>query len=193
MTTTTQALRAITKNKAILQKLQEEVGCIGLNPEPGIENTRTMDFLCAVVNESLRLFNPFPLGSQATTPPSGVDVNGTYIPGNVDVWVPHKLLMTDPRYFPQGGEFIPERWLVGNEELLRDRKAFIPWSYGAHSCVGKHFGGLFTPPPLILSSLVLEARFSQASFQSNMSMLTPRFIRSAERDEGCYWEDCLDV
>lgn len=34
--------------------------------------------------------------------------------------------------------------------MLRDRKAFIPWSYGAHSCVGKHFGGCFPllhPPP----------------------------------------------
>lgn len=47
--------------------------------------------------------------------------------------------MTDPRYFPRGEEFIPERWLDGNEKLLRDRKAFIPWSYGAHSCPGKHF------------------------------------------------------
>jgi cytochrome P450 len=45
--------------------------------------------------------------------------------------------MTDERYFLKGEEFIPERWTEEWDEGILERKAFVPFGYGLHSCVGK--------------------------------------------------------
>jgi cytochrome P450 len=45
--------------------------------------------------------------------------------------------MTSERYFVKGEEFIPERWLEEGKDMVKEKKAFIPWGYGVHSCVGK--------------------------------------------------------
>jgi cytochrome P450 len=51
--------------------------------------------------------------------------------------IPHLALMIDERYFPRGKEFIPERWTEQWAEGVRERRAYIPFGYGVHSCVGK--------------------------------------------------------
>lgn len=38
--------------------------------------------------------------------------------------------------FPQPDEFIPERW-YSRPELIRDKRAFAPFSVGGRQCVGK--------------------------------------------------------
>lgn len=51
--------------------------------------------------------------------------------------------MRDERYFRNADEFVPERWLGTaseknkDEPAVLDRRAFIPFSYGPHVCVGK--------------------------------------------------------
>lgn len=46
--------------------------------------------------------------------------------------------MSDERYFPRAAEFLPERWLDGEgSELVRDRRAWIPFGYGSHACGGR--------------------------------------------------------
>lgn len=44
--------------------------------------------LNAVIDESLRLHPPVPSGLQRVTPPQGLMVGGTFIPGNTIVQVP---------------------------------------------------------------------------------------------------------
>jgi cytochrome P450 len=130
----TQTLRMLAKEPKILKKLQKEVDLL---PELNVETTKSCTYLAAVVNEALRLCNPLPSGAYAATPPSGVQVAGTSIPGNTQVIVSHLGLMTDERYFPKGEEFIPERWTGELDEGIVERKAFVPFGYGLHSCVGK--------------------------------------------------------
>ncbi|KAF7854777.1 hypothetical protein EAF04_010345 [Stromatinia cepivora] len=139
--TVTQILRALAKEPRILFKLQREIDelCItmGEGNEITIDSIRNLEYLNAVVNEGLRLYNPVPSGAHATTYPQGVEVEGIHIPGNVQVEMPHLVLMKDERYFPQSKEFIPERWTSERPELVKDRRAYIPFGYGVHSCVGK--------------------------------------------------------
>lgn len=54
----------------------------------------------------------------------------------MQVDVPSLALMTDPRYFEKPDEYIPERW-VDWIEGVKDKRAFFPFGYGAHSCVGR--------------------------------------------------------
>lgn len=138
ISTTTQILRILAKEKRVLKKLQDEIdGVVSEGKELTVQTTTNLSYLNAVVNEGLRLCNPLPTGIYAGTYPQGVTVAGTFIPGNVQVMIPHLALMTDERYFPKGWEFIPERWTGEWSEGVRERRAFIPFGYGVHSCVGK--------------------------------------------------------
>ena len=48
----------------------------------------SMPHLNGVINETLRLHPPIPSGGLRDTPPEGLDIAGTYIPGGVTVLVP---------------------------------------------------------------------------------------------------------
>ncbi|EMR83706.1 hypothetical protein ACHAP3_003026 [Botrytis cinerea] len=139
--TLTQAFRALAKEPRIFSKLQREIdeicSVMGKDKEITIDSIRNLEYLNAFVDEILRLYNPIPSGPHATTYPQGIEVEGVHIPGNVQVEMSHLVLMTDERYFPQGKSFIPERWTNERPELVRDRRAYIPFGYGVHSCVGK--------------------------------------------------------
>ncbi|KAI9651077.1 hypothetical protein NHQ30_001114 [Ciborinia camelliae] len=139
--TLVQTLRALSKEPRILSKLQSEIDnlCSTMDEDKNItiESIQNLEYLNAVVNEALRLYNPLPSGPSATTRPQGVEIANVHIPGNVQVNIPVLALMKDERYFPQGTEFIPERWTSENPELVKDRRAYIPFGHGVHSCVGK--------------------------------------------------------
>jgi cytochrome P450 len=136
--TLAQTFRVMAKESRIWKKLQKEIDDTCWNGGTlTVDSTKNLVYLNAVVNEALRLLNPLPSGVQATTSQDGVEINDVFLPGNIQVQIPHIVLMTDERYFPKGEEFIPERWTDERPELLLERKAFIPFGYGAHSCVGK--------------------------------------------------------
>jgi len=51
------------------------------------------------------------------------------------------ILYTDPRWFEQAEEFIPERW-SSQPELIHNKNAFSPFLIGSYSCVGKNLAFL---------------------------------------------------
>ncbi|KAH8658755.1 high nitrogen upregulated cytochrome P450 monooxygenase-like protein 2 [Tricladium varicosporioides] len=154
------AEKLISGEKSVLAKMQEEVDKIcERGEELTVESVKGAPYINAVVNEGLRLYNPAPSGIQAYTPPQGLEVAGMNIPGNVEVRVPHFTLLTDERYFPQGQRFIPERWTGEMPTLLSEnsRKAYIPFGYGAHSCVGKQLA--LNEMRIVLARIVREFNF----------------------------------
>lgn len=57
------------------------------------------------------------------------------------------IVKEDDDYFPDGKTFKPERWLRENKETLaRGTKstpfAYLPFGYGARSCIGRRFAEL---------------------------------------------------
>jgi tryprostatin B 6-hydroxylase len=56
------------------------------------ENIVNLDHLNAVIYETLRLHPPVPSLLQRTTPPEGITVEGTYVPGNATVSCPQYVL-----------------------------------------------------------------------------------------------------
>jgi cytochrome P450 len=72
--------------------------------------------------------------------PSGITVNGRFIPKGVDVGVPHHAIMRSPRYYKDPLEYRPQRWLpmeTPEEELRVARSAFCPFGIGPTGRVGK--------------------------------------------------------
>ncbi|KAH7166464.1 cytochrome P450 [Dactylonectria macrodidyma] len=98
-----------------------------------------LKYLQAVIDEGMRLHPAVPSGVQRMTPPQGLTIDGTFIPGNAIVQIPPYTLFRDPRYFGRPDEFLPERWTT-QPELVTDGSAFVPFSMGKYSCVGKQLG-----------------------------------------------------
>ncbi|KAK1148117.1 hypothetical protein N8T08_010756 [Aspergillus melleus] len=53
------------------------------------DNLTQIDILDAAINETLRLHPVLPSGTQRQTPPEGLKIGDTYIPGNINVQIPH--------------------------------------------------------------------------------------------------------
>lgn len=100
-------------------------------------NLAKFPYLNGVIREALRLNPPVAGGMMhRVTPPEGIMVAGTHIPGNVCVGVGAYEVQRDARYFGKPDEFIPERWM-GEGPLPFDRNANMVFSYGPYGCVGK--------------------------------------------------------
>jgi cytochrome P450 len=79
-----------------------------------------------------------PSGVSRETPPEGIQLpNGAYIPGKVHVWTPIHSIQRDARYFADPLSFLPERWTEEQADAVMDKRAFMPFSTGAYSCVGQ--------------------------------------------------------
>ena len=135
--TITALFTELAKNPDVQSALHDELrAAFSSVEEVTVEAIKTLPYLNACIDETLRLWPAVPGGARYCTPAGGVTIDGTYIPGLVGAKTSPELLMRDPRYFVDGPQYIPERW-TSRPELVKDRRAFIPFSYGPHSCVGK--------------------------------------------------------
>ncbi|KAF3384940.1 hypothetical protein F1880_002809 [Penicillium rolfsii] len=101
-----------------------------------------LPYIDAIINETLRLKPVVPSGQMRVTPPEGLFIDETWIPGNTIVVVPQWVLQRDARNFPRPLEFIPERWLDKELGLVLDDRAFFPFAIGHYACVGKQLAYL---------------------------------------------------
>ncbi|KAG7149456.1 Cytochrome monooxygenase FCK2 like protein [Verticillium longisporum] len=130
----------LTQNPTKCRKLQEEIDKYFADRD-GTDHASLakLPYLQACIDESLRLYPPIPSGLQRLTPPGGIRVENTFIPGDTIVQVPSYTLFRDQRVFPRPDEFVPERW-TSEPELVKDKGIFAPFSIGRYSCVGKQLG-----------------------------------------------------
>ncbi|KAF7556322.1 hypothetical protein G7Z17_g1549 [Cylindrodendrum hubeiense] len=97
------------------------------NKGPGHMALSKVKYLQAVIDEGMRLHPAVPSGVQRMTPPQGMQIDETFIPGNMIVQIPTYTVARDPRCFERPDEFIPERW-TSQPELVKDSSAFAPFS-----------------------------------------------------------------
>ncbi|KAA8893250.1 cytochrome P450 [Sphaerosporella brunnea] len=130
--------RELSLHPDVQEKLYQEIHAAAEAGPFDCQNTKNLPYLQAVIDETLRLWPPVPAGAQAQTGPAGATIAGRFVPPLTAVRVHHLALMSDDRYFPQGERFWPERWTESREDGVKDVRAFIPFSFGTHVCVGKH-------------------------------------------------------
>lgn len=51
--------------------------------------------------------------------------------------MPIHCIQRDPRYFAKPLTFLPERWTDEEPDAVIDKRAFMPFSFGAYNCVGQ--------------------------------------------------------
>jgi cytochrome P450 len=104
-----------------------------------------LPYLRAVMNETLRLHPAVPGGAHRRPPLNGRPgvIGDLVIPQGTTVQIPTWNVHRDPRYFwPHPETFWPERWLEDTKnttpEFRLNTTAYMPFSFGPTSCVGKH-------------------------------------------------------
>ncbi|KAJ5100598.1 cytochrome P450 [Penicillium angulare] len=123
----------IAKDPALQDSLRAE---LNEHSDLTAEQLAGLKLLNATINETIRLHPVVPSGMQRMTPPEGLQIGNTYIPGDVMVAMPMHTLFRDERVFEHPNEFKPERWTT-DPELIKDSAAFIPFGGGPYACVGK--------------------------------------------------------
>ncbi|KAJ5159798.1 uncharacterized protein N7482_006802 [Penicillium canariense] len=137
-TTFANVLYYLAIHPEVHQRLQREV-----DGAQGVHDYNTpLPYLEGVINETLRLKPVVPSGQPRVTPPEGLAIDETWIPGNTIMVVPQYLLQRDERNFARPLEFLPERWLEEGKGLVLDDRAFFPFSIGPYACAGKQLAYL---------------------------------------------------
>ncbi|KAE8420722.1 cytochrome P450 [Aspergillus pseudocaelatus] len=81
--------------------------------------------LNGIIYETLRIHSPVPSYIPRKTPPEGINIDGTHVPGNMNVSCP--------------------QWVIGRSEnrwylypkMIKERSAFAPFTTGPYTCIGK--------------------------------------------------------
>ncbi|KAL7041073.1 hypothetical protein ACKWTF_000618 [Chironomus riparius] len=144
---TLNTLYCLAKNPEKQEILRQEV--INILPDKNSkltpEKARNMPYLRAVVKESFRLF-PVVLGNVRMTT-KDIVISGYQVPANTHVAMQPVFDLTSEKLFPNGTQFLPERWLREQTEGCPRAGAtnpftFLPFGFGARSCVGKRIAEL---------------------------------------------------
>jgi len=105
---------------------------------PTYDMVRDLPYLQAVINEALRYHSTSGIGLPRQVPDDspGIHVHGHFFPAGTVLSVPtYTIHHSTEIWGPDASEFRPERW---EEPTARQKNAFIPFSHGPRSCVGRN-------------------------------------------------------
>ena len=117
-------------------------------------------YTTAVIKESLRMF-PVVTGVRAGAAGHSVrDATGHVFPTNgFLIWLNPHPLQRDPNLWPEAERFLPERWLVGQDDPLYPAKgAWQAFGHGPRNCIGQELAMLEMKVVLCLVVSRLEVR-----------------------------------
>jgi cytochrome P450 len=137
----------LSKNPSTMKLLREELESVfgsdaSTIPSMIASNANLLSklsYVTAVIKEAMRLF-PGASGIRRGIP--GVDLvdeDGTRYPTEgKTIWILHQELQRNPLYWKRPLEFLPERWLVGQDhELYPVKGAWRPFEFGPRNCIGQ--------------------------------------------------------
>ena len=157
------------KKRKLLEELDEadREGLLS-SPVSYKESTTHLRYLDAVLKEAMRLHPSIGLLLERTVPPEGATICGVDLPGGMSrprILAPYSAIMHgaghgeltsslpgtivginpwvlnyDARNFEKPEEFIPERWLEGDEAKLKQQETILNFNFGAGArfCMGKN-------------------------------------------------------
>ncbi|KAB8234093.1 cytochrome P450 monooxygenase ftmC [Aspergillus alliaceus] len=137
-TTLTTIVYELARRPLEVQKLRAELAVCttDANGEYAHENLTTLKQLNGVINETLRIHSPVPSYIPRKTPPEGIDIEGTHVPGNMNVFCPQWIISQSETVYQNAQDFIPERWYL-YPEMIKERSAYAPFTTGPYTCIGK--------------------------------------------------------
>jgi cytochrome P450 len=100
-------------------------------------------YLCAFVQEGLRMAPPVPAEPAREVQPGGTVVDGLFIPAGMRVSTGLYCMSYNKDIYPEPFRFRPERWIVGEdgsteESVEKSKEAQCAFLFGSRGCVGKN-------------------------------------------------------
>ncbi|KAK3933801.1 cytochrome P450 [Diplogelasinospora grovesii] len=130
----TAALYYLAKNQSAQQRLSEEVRSrFASYRGMTAEETASLPYLRAVIDEAMRMLPPSPLGGMRTSP--GMVIDGNYVPAGTEVFASYISLSRSGSYFQMPDTFMPERWADAHN--TDTKAASMPFSTGPRNCIGR--------------------------------------------------------
>ncbi|KAF5206881.1 Cytochrome p450 [Thalictrum thalictroides] len=133
------AMAELVNNPNMMQKAKEEVRkVVGKKNKVEEEDIQQMNYLKAVVKESLRLHPPaafIPMETATIT-----NVNGYHVPAKTKVYINTWSIQRDPKLWERPEEFIPERFSNSLINFSGQDFKYIPFGSGRRICPGISFG-----------------------------------------------------
>ena len=91
--TLTSIIHELLRNPDQITLLREELdSSVTDGADISHQKLQYLPHLNGIINESLRLHPPVGTALQRLTPPEGITVDGTYIPGSTTVWCPQYVI-----------------------------------------------------------------------------------------------------
>ncbi|KAI6168966.1 cytochrome P450 [Pisolithus thermaeus] len=136
----------LSQHPGVLKRLHAEVlSTVGSSRGPTYDDVREMKYMRAVINETLRLYNPVPFnGRTSTEAVVWPGVNGgppIYIPRNTRT--PFSIFLMHRRkdlWGPDADIFDPDRFIDERSKYLTSNPfIFLPFNAGPRICLGQQF------------------------------------------------------
>ncbi|KAM0695713.1 hypothetical protein Q7P36_004195 [Cladosporium allicinum] len=155
-----------------VKKLQAELDqALPSDNVPTHEQVKNLPYLDMCIQETLRIHSTSSQGLPRVVPPGpGVEIAGHHFPQGTVLSVPaYTMHHSKEIWGKDADEFRPERWEKVTE---RQRSAFIPFSYGPRSCVGRNVAEMEL-------SLIVSTVFRRYEFEPYQTVLETRegFLR----------------
>lgn len=141
-------LNWVLRTPGVIQKLQAELdAAIPASVRvPDYESVKNLEYVDHVIKETMRIHSTSSLGLPRLVPlatpenpsPRPIELLGHTFPPGTSLSVPSYTIHHSKEIWgPDADEFNPDRW--NNDRLTeRQKAAFIPFSYGPRSCVGRN-------------------------------------------------------
>lgn len=173
--TTAIALYQLAKNPTKLAELEEElaeaIAAGELSDPPKLEEVNHLRYLDAVVKETMRLSPTTDHGIWRVTPPGGIDIAGTYVPGGTVVEGNMTLIHKDKRTYGEDADtFNPNRWIEADDDKRRAmERAWFSFGAGKRICLGQNIALLEIKKLLPLLAMRFRIRLVDPSYELKLS------------------------
>ncbi|KAI0969353.1 benzoate 4-monooxygenase cytochrome P450 [Xylaria arbuscula] len=134
------------------EKIREELRSVDTGD---VNSLSALPRLNGFINESMRLLPAALTMGTRVTPPGGLIIGKTFIPGQVKIAAPRYTIFRLESAFEDATSFIPERW-YSRPEMVKQREAFAPFGIGRRACVGQNLA--LTQIRLIAATLLTRYR-----------------------------------
>ena len=126
----------LSRNPAVREKMEQEIAEVLQGGPPTVADYAKLGYTRAVFDESLRLSSSLHmLGRRAL---EDCTIGGYHVPQGTVVQPLILAPRLDEKYYPQAGQFKPERWLETRAQD-RTKRAYLPFGGGPRSCIGQNF------------------------------------------------------
>lgn len=134
----------LLKNPATYKKLTDEVRSrFTSDDQITLQAVGELEYMLAVLDESLRMYPPVPNAQQRIVPDGGAVLAGKYVPPGITVGVHQTSVYRSAANFTNPDSFIPDRFLPSafqdpSSPYHNDkRQHLMPFSFGARNCIGR--------------------------------------------------------